>query len=294
VTTPSTRRGFSVHVFLPDGDPDGVKVVEKDNWTGRGLVIPRSRFADTRHRDELNRTGVYLLTGPSDGAALPMLYVGEGDPVKARIDQHARSKDFWTQAVVFTSKDQNLNKAHVQHLESRLVELAAAAKRTVLDNSNAPKPPSLSEADVAAVEGFLDDLLLCLPLLGLGFFEPASALPVAGTRLLLRAKGIEAKGHETSSGFVVRQGSQAVGQGKLAPSMHRYLADLRDELVRQGVMVAAGDGFTFAQDYTFASPSTAAGVLLGRSSNGRVEWKDAQGRTLKELQDSVAADEEPE
>ena len=33
----------------------------------------------------------------------------------------------------------------------------------------------------------------------------------------------------------------------------------------------------------FPSPSTAAMVLLGRSSNGRVEWKSSDGKTLKEL-----------
>jgi len=39
-----------------------------------------------------------------------------------------------------------------------------------------------------------------------------------------------------------------------------------------------------SQDYVFTSPSTAAAVVLGRSANGRIEWKDARGRTLKELQ----------
>lgn len=278
------RRGFSVHVFLPNGDPDGVKVVEKDNWTGRGLVIPRVMFADTRSREELNRTGVYLLVGSSDESTLPMIYVGEGDPVKARLDQHAKAKDFWTHAVIFTSKDQNLNKAHVQHLESRLVELAGAAKRTVLDNGNQPAPPSLSEADIAEVEGFLDDMLLCLPLLGYGFFEQAGEPAVAGTALFLRAKGIEGRGYESPAGFVVRSGSQAVGNDKLAPSIHHYLKELREELVRQGVLTANAGVFVFTQDYTFASPSMAAGVLLGRSANGRIEWRNAQGRSLKELQ----------
>jgi hypothetical protein len=53
------RRAFSIHVFLPNGAPDGLKVVEKDNWTGCGL-------SDTRSRNELSRTGVYLLIGPSE------------------------------------------------------------------------------------------------------------------------------------------------------------------------------------------------------------------------------------
>jgi hypothetical protein len=282
------RRGFSVRVFLPDGDPDGLKVVEKSNWSGRGLVIPRPIFGTAKGRDDLSRTGVYLLVGSTDASPLPKVYIGEGDPVRPRLEQHAKQKDFWTHAVVFTSKDANLNKAHVQRLEARLVGLARASKRSVLDNGNVPAPPSLSEADIAEVEGYLDDLLLCLPILGYGFFEPPPARTRKAVELRLAAKGIEAEGYESPAGFVVRVGSRAVGDDKVVPSIHAYLRDLRVELMRQGVLRQAGNGFEVTQDYTFASPSTAAGVLLGRSANGRIEWATKDGRTLKSIQDAEA------
>jgi Domain of unknown function (DUF4357) len=227
---------------------------------------------------------VYLLVGQSEVSPLPRVYIGEGDPVRPRLDQHAKQKDFWTHAVVFTSKDQNLNKAHVQRLEARLVELARASKRCVLDNNNVPQAPSLSEADTAEVEGFLADILLCLPILGYGYFEGAPAVAPKAVPLVLRAKGIEAHGFESTRGFVVRAGSQAVKEDKLAPSMHAYLKETRAELVRQGVLVNRGAVYEVAQDYTFSSPSTASGVLLGRSSNGRIEWQTADGRTLKSIQ----------
>jgi hypothetical protein len=290
------RRGFSVNVFLPSGDPDGLKVVEKSNWTGRGLVIPRAIFAESRSRAELDRTGVYLLVGPSESSSLPALYVGEGDPVKPRLDQHAKLKDFWTHAVVFTSKDSNLNKAHVQRLESRLVELAHAAKRCDLENGNMPAPPSLSEAEEAFSEGFLDDTLLCLPILGYGLFETAASATAStassdsgGITLHLRAKGIEATGAETAAGFIVRAGSKAVSDDRMAPSTHANMRELREELVRQGVLVAEGDCLRLVQDYLFASPSLAAGVMLGRPANGRVEWKAIDGTTLKDIQNAAAA-----
>jgi hypothetical protein len=109
MTSVSKRRGFSVRVFLPDGDPDGIKVVEKSNWTGRGLVIPRPIFPEARSREELKSTGVYILVGPSESAALPKTYIGEGDPVLPRLDQHFKHKDFWTHAIAFTSKDAKAN-----------------------------------------------------------------------------------------------------------------------------------------------------------------------------------------
>ncbi len=283
---PHTARGFSVRVFIPDGDPDGLKLVEKSNWSGCGLVIPRTLFAGAKGRPELGRTGVYVLAGQSDRSPLLQVYVGEGDPVRPRLEQHVKNKDFWTSAVVFTSKDQNLNKAHVQHLEARLVGLAIASKRCVLDNCNTPKPPSLSEADTADVEGFLADMLLCLPILGYGFFEPAPEASPDTPRLVLKAKGIEARGFESSKGFVVQSGARAVKEE--VASIHAFLVDTRAELVRQGVLADRGDAYEFTQDYAFSSPSTAAGVILGRSANGRIEWKTRGGKTLKDLQEAEA------
>jgi len=295
MASPQVRRGFSVNVFLPAGDPEGLKVVEKSNWTGRGLVIPRAMFGESRSRAELDRTGVYLLVGPSDSSSLPALYVGEGDPVKPRLDQHAKLKDFWTHGIVFTSKDTNLNKAHVQRLESRLVDLASRAKRCVLENGNMPAPPSLSEAEEAYAEGFLDDILLCLPILGYSLFESGTSVvgleSTAGSGELLlhlRAKGIEATGVDTAAGFVVRAGSRAVGKEKVAPSTHTNMVEIRDELMRQNVLVLDADGYRLTQDYIFASPSLAAGVFLGRPANGRIEWKTAEGRSLKDIQDTAA------
>lgn len=285
---PSVRRGFSVRVFLPGGDPDGIKVVEKSNWTGCGLVMPRALFSEGKARPELERAGVYILVGQAEASPLPLVYVGEGDPVRPRLEQHAKQKDFWTHAVVFTSKDQNLNKAHVQRLEARLVELARISKRCIMDNGNIPQAPSLSEADTAEVEGFLDDILLCLPILGYGFFENTPALMPKTIALFLKAKGIEARGFDSTKGFVVRAGSKAVKEDKEAPSIHGYLKETRAELIRQGVFIDRGTVYELAQDYTFSSPSTASGVLLGRSSNGRVEWLTADGRTLKSIQDAEA------
>src|SRR5687768_6985263 len=116
---------YSIRIFLPAGDPEGLRTIEKSNWSGAGIVIPRSLMADARARRELNRTGIYLLIGPPEESGLPRIYVGEGDPIKPRLEQHAAKKDFWTSCIAFTSKDENMNKAHVQFIESRLVTYAA-------------------------------------------------------------------------------------------------------------------------------------------------------------------------
>ncbi|MEY4756885.1 MAG: hypothetical protein RJA34_1783 [Pseudomonadota bacterium] len=89
---------------------------------------------------------------------------------------------------------------------------------------------------------------------------------------------------------MVRAGSQAVMDS--APSMAQHVRgmfDLRQELISNGVLALLGALYQFTQDYTFSAPSTAAAVVLGRSANGRVEWKGADGRTLKEIQEAEAA-----
>ena len=245
-------------------------------------MIPRALFSNARQRRELERTGVYILVGPPEEGGLPRIYVGEGDPIRPRLDQHASRKDFWTNCVAFTSKDENLNKAHVQYLEARLVALASQNKRCVLDNGNVPALPSMSEADAADAEGFLTEVLLCLPVLGITVFTGVAPSVQSAASLYINAKGVTAEGSETADGFLVRAGSTVVRDE--TPSCHTYLKQLRATLLENGVTRETDQGFAFTQDYLFASPSTAAGVILARASNGRTEWRTADGTTLKQLQ----------
>ncbi len=249
---------------------------------GKAVVCPRSRFPDAKARQEFGRTGVYVLRGPSESGDLPTVYVGEGDPTRPRLESHHARKDFWTSLILFTSKDESLNKAHLQYLESRLIALAREAKRCVLDNANVPQLPSLTEADTAEMDTFLEEMLLIYPLLGLSAFDVPRVERPSGTTLYLKSKGIVARGHDEDEGFVVLAGSQAVKDE--VPSIHRYLVDMRASLKGRGILAEDGDFLKLTQDYTFDSPSTAAGVMLGRSANGRIEWQDDLGRTLKAIQ----------
>lgn len=279
---------FSLRIFVADGDPDGLRIVDKSNWIGKALVFPRALLPQVKARPELAQTGVYLLLGPRPDGEGDMLYVGEGDPIRPRLESHYAQKDFWTRAIGFTTTTAGqLNKAHVQFLESRLIALARAAKRMPLDNANQPAEPSLSEADRADMEVFLGHMLGMLPVLGVHAFEQAPKAPAAkaGPVLTCKGKGVQATGYEASQGFVVRVGSQAVVETSSAISEHFGSASaLRQELISNGVLALANGFYQFTQDYSFSSPSTAATIVLGRNAAGRIEWKAADGRTLKEIQ----------
>ena len=276
---------FSLRIFVADGDPDGLRVVERSNWIGKALVFPRALLPKVKARDELGQTGVYLLLGPRDDGEGDKLYVGEGDPVRPRLESHYAQKDFWSRAVCFVAAPGQLNKAHVQFLEANLVRLAKAAKRLPLDNGNTPAEPTLSEADRADMSVFLENMLGLLPVLGVHAFERVpQALAPGVTLLTCRGKGVEAQGYESTQGFVVKAGSRAVAEPVPSFLQLRGTADLRADLIASGVMVPEAGAYRFTQDYAFSAPSAASDIVMGGATNGRLMWKDGKGRTLKELQ----------
>jgi hypothetical protein len=287
----SNQPPFELRIFVADGDPDGLRLVTRSNWIGKAVVFPRALFTQVRNRDEFKQTGVYLLLGPGTEGDGEMLYVGEGDPVLERLKGHYAGKDFWTRAVFFVAGTEHLNKAHVQYLEAKLLDRARAAKRTRLDNANSPTEPTLSEADRAFMNVFLDNVLGILPLLGIDAFEQ-SPITISSSEtplLTCHGKGVSATGYDTPQGFVVKAGSLATTVE--APSFREYfpnLGKLRSELLARGVLVPAGGKLRFTQDYTFNSPSQASSVVFATSANGRVDWKDSSGRTLKQLQEAQA------
>jgi hypothetical protein len=281
------NRPYSIKIYLPDGTPDGLKIIEKSNWNGKGVVCPRSSFPDNKAREEFSRTGIYILLGPSEQSDVNMLYVGQGDPIKRRLDSHYANKDFWTRAVFFVSKDDNLNKAHIGHLESKLITMATDAKRCLLDNQNCPALPSMSEMDVADAEGFLEEILLCLPVLGINEFnKPETNVLKNKSRLFLKGPDCGAEGKETAEGLTVFEGAHA--RIEETASIHKYMTDARENLLRREIFKQEEGKYILTQDYTFSSPSTAAAIFLARNANGRTEWKDSTGKTLKEIQEAIS------
>lgn len=169
--------GYTIRIFVPEGDPEGLRVITQMNWTGVGVVFPRAFWTAVRSRPEFERTGVYILVGYGEADDdLPRVYVGEGDGVRERIERHVATKEFWSWAVVFTGA---LNKAHVQWLEHTLVERAAAAGQCSLENGNAPQAPYLSEHDESDVASFLEHMLRILPLIKLNAFEKPKPVVVS-------------------------------------------------------------------------------------------------------------------
>lgn len=298
------RNAFSIHTFFPSGDPSGLRVVKKDNWSGRAIAFSRNRMDEAMEREDLKGTGVYILRGEEDGKA--RIYVGEAAVVAKRLKKHADKKDFWADAVAFIRVGDRMDKGEVRYLEARLIQLADAASRCIPDYEQRPDPKGMLEDEKeAAAEGFLEDLLECLRALGIPEFEPEEQIPAAveiedaketgdgepvdaGMRgapcdqsdrtLRVVSRGVEAHGHYLSDCRQFEVSSDATAAMDVTPSLNRpefrRSLELRERLIEEGRLKPdeAQGVRRLHGNYVFSSPSQAEQVLAGRPGSGLLSW----------------------
>ena len=279
--------GKTIKIFLIDGDPNGRMTCELSNWTGKAYKIPRIKIKECSDRGDLTNTGVYLLLG-KDEEGNELAYIGEAETILSRLSSHLTHKDFWNEAIVFVSKDDNLNKAHIKYLENRLYEIASSVKRYKIENTITPTQSSISESDKSEMEEFLENMKILVNALGHKLFEgkrenqnndikQTEEFTLTNPREKASAIGVP-----TSEGFVVFKGS--VFSTTTTPKIPPGLLKVRDELIRTGKALLVGENYQMTEDYVFTSPSQAAGVILGKSANGLTEWRINSGINLKDYE----------
>ncbi|MFV1850396.1 MAG: GIY-YIG nuclease family protein [Thalassospira sp.] len=280
--------GRSIRLFLVDGTPTGIITAEIMNWTGHIISAPRNSLPHLLKRHEVTRTGVYFLTGPNpDNPAKSLVYIGESDNVSRRLISHNndQTKDFWDKTFVITSKDQNLTKAHVRCLESKLISIAANAGRINLVNATAPEYGYLPEADLADMEFFIEQIRITMPVLGMDFLREkpnTSESAVIADSSTERSPTFEiyspkyklaAKARQVDGDFVVLAGSHARSSWDSNAGGYR---SLHEQLVEEERLVPERDGILrFREDTVFSSPSAASATIFGRPDNGRTTWRVA-------------------
>lgn len=281
--------GKLIRLFLVEGIPTGLKTVEVSNMTILGTMFPRTKLNKFLQRDAANKPGVYILLGDSiEKTDETIVYVGEGDPVSPRLKSHSNSKDFWTEAIVFTSKDNYLTKTQIQYLEAEIVRLISESKNVALDNTQIPTKPNISEVDSAEVRQFMDTIKLILSSLGINILEPV-IVDIKNKKeeiidikeFTLTNKNLKAKMIIENDKYIVLKTSKAVINNR--PSCSARIKKIREELLSKGILINKENKFyEFTQNYIFDSPSAAGAVIVGGSINGQESWK-YNGKSLKEI-----------
>ena len=277
----------TIQIFLPDGNPRGIKIAEITNRTIKAILFPRNQFEAILQRPELANVGFYFLFGVADNGH-EMAYIGEAEDCAERLKQHQRNKDFWNYAVVIISQTHAFTKTHVKYLEYVAIKKASETGRYDLDNSAIPNRPHITESMEADAEDCFEIAKVLLSTLGFPLFDSVAREVVASTPVdvyKLKGNGVEAEGSLVDDGFVVFKDSKV--KATTVPSCHEYLINMRNELIQSGILTLDGEAYRFTEDYIFSSPSTAGGVILGRSTNGWTKWRTVNGKTLDEMKRQV-------
>ena len=271
----------TIKLFLPRGNAKSLRTAEISNWTGKAIAAPRTELDELLAREELDKAGIYILTGSDPLTNTPRAYIGEAEVIRDRRKQH-KTKEFWVSAIVFVSKDENLTKAHVRYLESRLLAEAGQIDRFTLEQNQAGGS-RLPESDREDMEVFLSRIRRVAAGSRLGPSHPRRPTrcetPI-GRLLFCRRKGAKGRGHRTPDGFVVLKGSTAVLQERESAKSWPATTATRKQLIADGTLIEKDGFYEFTRDVQFSSPSAAAAAIEGGSANGLIEWKTKDGVTL--------------
>lgn len=250
--------------------------------TGQAYKIPRNMIKESEHRNELSSPGIYFLFGYDESADKPLIYIGEAENIIKRLKQHLEKKDNWNETIIFISKDDNLNKAHIKYLENQFYHIAKECDRYTIDNSNVPTKSSVSESDQAELEEFIYNAKILVNALGHKAFEhfaenSNNTQEVSPVFQVSSGDG-KAYGIQTSDGFVLLKNSH----------IHHNAADFLKNGIKKKVEQSKENGEIVNDilqiDKLFSSSSAAAAFAVGYSISGPQQWKTENGETLKSFE----------
>ncbi|MBT8159615.1 GIY-YIG nuclease family protein [Arthrobacter terricola] len=150
----------TIQIYLPQGDPVGIRMAEITTRTVRLFEVPRPLLRDFRDMPESKQVGVYFLFG-SSSSDRPSCYIGQSGAIGDRLKQHSDKKDFWDHALVAVSLTNTWTNTHAGYMEWQAIKRSTEAGRYALDNGNDasnPHTPAPLESDCRE---YLETISIC-------------------------------------------------------------------------------------------------------------------------------------
>lgn len=267
-----------LEMIYHNGQPDGIRSIRRNLSTVTTYVIPRPLLSEAKNISGINRPGIYYLINEDDGNKIIQLYIGQTRNGIARLDDHNRSKDFWNKAIMFLAESKTFTLDMISGLEKFAIIKAQESKRYKIENNVVPKY-EIDEYDLAAVEEIYDEIQFIMATQGYKMND-AKIISSEADILHTTRNGITAFGVYNGEKFDVLEGSQ-INVDK--PSHLQRYNRQRKELLSQQSIVNFDGKYILKVTLDFKTPSGASDFVLGGSTNGWVEWKNKDGKTLDEL-----------
>ena len=260
-----------------NGQPDGIRSIRRNLSTMTVYVIPRPLLAEAKTISGINRPGIYYLINENDDNKIAQIYVGQTRNGILRLDDHNRSKDFWNKAIMFLADNKTFSLDMISGLEKFAIIKAQESKRYKVENTVVPKY-EIDEYDMASVEGIYDEIQFIMGTQGYKMDNVKSS--TSSDIFHTTRNGISALGIYDGEKFQVLEGSQI----NINKPVHlaRYNKQ-RAELLASGEISQVDGKYFLNITIEFNTPSGASDFVLGGSTNGWVEWKNSEGKTLNEI-----------
>ena len=260
-----------------NGQPDGIRSIRRNLSTMTFYVIPRPLLAEAKTISGINRPGIYYLINENDDNKIAQIYVGQTRNGILRLDDHNRSKDFWNKAIMFLADNKTFSLDMISGLEKFAIIKAQESKRYKVENTVVPKY-EIDEYDMASVEEIYDEIQFIMGTQGYKMDNVKSS--TSSDIFHTTRNGISALGIYDGEKFQVLEGSQI----NINKPVHlaRYNKQ-RAELLASGEISQVDGKYFLNITIEFNTPSGASDFVLGGSTNGWVEWKNSEGKTLNEI-----------
>lgn len=261
-----------------NGQPDGVRSIRRHLSTMTTYVVPRPLLSEAKKLSGINRPGIYYLISENDDNKIAQIYVGQTRNGVARLDDHNRSKDFWNKAIMFLADNKTFSLDMISGLEAYAINKAHDSNRYKVENSVNPKY-EIDEYDLPLIEEIYEEIQFIMATQGYKMDNSKSTLNEVNTLHTAR-NGTLAFGVYDGENFEVLEGSEVDMSRKCHSAV---MEKQRKTASANGDIVCVDGKYKLTVSVSFTSPSSAAMFVLGGSSNGWVEWKDKDGKTLDEL-----------
>lgn len=267
-----------LEIIYHDGQPDGIRSVRRHLSTVTTYVIPRTMLSEAKSISGINRPGIYYLINEDEDNNIAQIYVGQTRNGISRLDDHNRSKEFWNKAILFLADNKTFSLDIISGLEEYAISKAWESKRYKIENSVKPKF-EIDEYDLVSIEEIYDEIRFVMATLGYKL-DNIQENTKDSQILHTTRNGINAFGVYSGDKFEVLEGSEInMDKPVHLPKYNKQ----RQELLNGGNIVSENGKYILKITLTFNTPSGASDFVLGGSTNGWAEWKNAEGKTLDEL-----------
>ncbi len=267
-----------LEIIYYNGQPDGVRSVRRHLSTITTYVIPRPLLSEAKKISGITRPGIYYLINENDENKIAQIYIGQTRNGVTRLDDHNRSKDFWNKAIMFLADNKTFSLDMISGLEEYAIIKAHEAKRYKVENSVKPKY-EIDEYDLPSIEEVYDEIQFVMATLGYKMNDAKQTRNESEIFHTTR-NGITAYGIYSGDKFQVLEDSEInITKPVSLPKYNRQ----REELLQKGDISVNGKKYVLNVILEFNTPSGASDFVLGGSTNGWIEWKNKNGKTLDEI-----------